>query len=110
MAPTPSAVVLELWVYVTSQDLNALVVITILLFAFLLHMINMFYKALRLIKHKDKKADEEQAASFTRDLTGATPIEDEDKVDLGHDYDGIRELDNPMLFFFKQKTAYEIST
>nr|WP_299206135.1 c-type cytochrome [uncultured Brumimicrobium sp.] len=95
-APTPSAAELELWVYVTSQDLNALVVITILLLAFLLHMINMFYKALRLIKPKDKKAAEEQAASFTRALTGATPIEDEDKVDLGHDYDGIRELDNPM--------------
>ncbi|HLW29413.1 MAG TPA: c-type cytochrome [Brumimicrobium sp.] len=95
-APNASAAELELWAYVTSQDLNALLVITLLLLAFLLHMINMFYKALRLIKPVDAKAAEQQAANFTRALTGATPIEEEHKVDLGHDYDGIRELDNPM--------------
>src|SRR5690554_3383040 len=95
-APNSSAAELELWAYVTSSDLNALVIITLLLLAFLLHMINMFYKALRLIKPKDVKAAEEQASNFKRALTGATPIEEEYKVDMGHDYDGIRELDNAM--------------
>src|SRR5690554_235527 len=92
-APNASAAELELWVYITGEDLNALIIITLLLLAFLLYMINMFYKALRLIKPKVVEA---QVSNFTRALTGATPIEDEHKVDLGHDYDGIRELDNPM--------------
>ena len=31
-----------------------------------------------------------------RSLTHATPVEKEDAIDLGHDYDGIRELDNAL--------------
>lgn len=97
--PTPAAKELELWVYVSSGDLNALMIITLLLLIFLLYMINMFYKTLRLIKPKPQKvnADGRPAQStFVQALTGAVALEDEHKVDLGHDYDGIRELDNPM--------------
>ncbi|RYM32052.1 c-type cytochrome [Brumimicrobium glaciale] len=97
--PTAAAEELELWVYVTSADINALMIITLLLLGFLLHMINMFYKSLRLIKPKVIKVNAEgkpQTSSFTQALTGATPVEEEYKVDMGHDYDGIRELDNPM--------------
>lgn len=31
---------------------------------------------------------------FSREMTDAVPIEQEASIDLGHDYDGIRELDN----------------
>ncbi|WP_159038401.1 cbb3-type cytochrome c oxidase N-terminal domain-containing protein [Brumimicrobium mesophilum] len=97
--PTAAAKELELWAYVTSADINALLIITLLLLTFLLHMVNMFYKSLRLIKPKVVKVNAEgkpQTNSFTQALTGATPVEEEYKVDMGHDYDGIRELDNPM--------------
>lgn len=97
--PTAEAKELELWVYVTGADINALLIITLLLLAFLLHMVNMFYKTLRLIKPKVVKLNAQgkpQTSSFTQALTGATPIEEEYKVDMGHEYDGIRELDNPM--------------
>lgn len=33
-------------------------------------------------------------AKFTNELTDAVPIEEEEEIDLDHDYDGIRELDN----------------
>lgn len=98
-APTAAAKDLELWVYVSSGDINALLIITLLLLGFLLMMINMFYKTLRMIKPKKVKIKAHGAteqSSFVQALTGAIAIEDEHKVDLGHDYDGIRELDNPM--------------
>ncbi|PKR81549.1 hypothetical protein CW751_03220 [Brumimicrobium salinarum] len=100
-APNAKAADLELWVYVTSADLNALVIITLLLLAFLLHMIRMFYKTLRLIKPKEVAVNadgtkESSRSSLAQALQGGVAIEDEYKVDLGHDYDGIRELDNPM--------------
>jgi cytochrome c oxidase cbb3-type subunit 3 len=98
-APNSATAELELWVYITSADLNALVIITLLLLGFLLHMINMFYKSLRLIKPKKVvvKADgTPKTGTFVQALQGGVSIEDEYKVDLGHDYDGIRELNNPM--------------
>lgn len=97
--PTAAAKELELWVYVTSADINALLIITLLLLGFLLMMINMFYKTLRLVKPKKVRVKADgtpETSSFVQALTGAVAIEDEHKVDLGHDYDGIRELDNPM--------------
>ena len=97
--PTAAAQELELWAYVTSADINALVIITLLLLAFTLHMINMFYKSLRLIKPKEIKVKADRnpkKGSLAQALQGGVSIEDEYKVDLGHDYDGIRELDNPM--------------
>jgi cytochrome c oxidase cbb3-type subunit 3 len=33
---------------------------------------------------------------FLKSLTNATPLEKEQDIDLGHDYDGIRELDNSL--------------
>lgn len=33
---------------------------------------------------------------FVKSLTNATPLEKEQDIDLGHDYDGIRELDNAL--------------
>ena len=89
---------INVWVYIDSSDLYVLLIIALLLLGFLLHMINMFFKVLRMIKPKQKpsKEEHESQSSITRILTGAVPVEEEAKIDLGHDYDGIRELDNPM--------------
>ncbi len=88
---------INVWVYIEQIDLYVLLIIALLLLGFLMHMINMFYKVLRIMKPKKKaSAAEESQSSITRVLTGATPIEEEDKIDTGHEYDGIRELDNPM--------------
>ncbi|MGM0478077.1 MAG: cbb3-type cytochrome c oxidase N-terminal domain-containing protein [Bacteroidota bacterium] len=87
----------NVWVYIEQTDLYVLLIIALLLLGFLMHMINMFYKVLRIMKPKKRSTTaEESQRSFTRALTGATPIEEEDKIDTGHEYDGIRELDNPM--------------
>lgn len=95
--PPAMAEDINVWVYIESTDIYILLTIALLLLGFLLHMINMFFKVLRIIKPKQKTIHEETTqSSFTRVLTGAVPIEEEDKIDLGHDYDGIRELDNPM--------------
>ncbi|PWH86339.1 c-type cytochrome [Brumimicrobium oceani] len=97
--PTQAAKDLELWVYVTAADINALLIITLLLLGFLLMMINMFYKTLRIIKPKEVRVKADgtpERSSFMQAMQGGVSIEDEHKVDLGHDYDGIRELDNPM--------------
>ncbi len=95
--PPAMAEDINIWVYIEKSDLYVLLIITLLLLGFLMHIINMFFKVLRIIKPKPKKSAEEAAqSSFTRVLTGAVPVEEEDKIDLGHDYDGIRELDNPM--------------
>lgn len=97
--PPAMAEDINVWVYIESTDIYVLLTIALLLLGFLMHMINMFFKVLRIIKPKAKKenaAAEEGQSAFTRALTGAVPIEEEDKIDLGHDYDGIRELDNPM--------------
>lgn len=89
----------NLWVYVENSDIYVLLIIALLLLGFLMQQVNMFYKVLRIMKpisKEEKKAQEEAKTDFTRILTGAVPIEEEHKIDLGHDYDGIRELDNPM--------------
>jgi cytochrome c oxidase cbb3-type subunit 3 len=86
----------NLWLYVENSDLYVLLIIALILLGFLMHTVNMFFGMLRLIKPKKEKLVEDEASSITRILTGAVPIEEEHKIDLGHDYDGIRELDNPM--------------
>lgn len=95
----------NLWLYVENSELYVLLTIALLLLGFLLHMVRMFYKFIHLMKPEEQRQKEakklikerkKRRESFARTLTGATPIEDEAKIDLGHDYDGIRELDNPM--------------
>lgn len=95
----------NLWLYVENSELYILLIIALLLLGFLLHMVRMFYKFIHLMKPEEQlkkeakkllKERQKRRDSFTRSLTGAVPIEEEAKIDLGHDYDGIRELDNPM--------------
>lgn len=92
--------------YIENSDLYVLLIIILLLLGFLLHTVRMFYGVLKVIKPSTKTTPEKIQARIkerkakrnrlTQALTGAVPIEEEHKIDLGHDYDGIRELDNPM--------------
>lgn len=94
----------NLWLYVENGDLYTLLIIALLLLGFLLHMVNMFYGVLKMMKPEVSEETiaarislrKKKRTSLAQMLTGATPIEEEHKIDLGHDYDGIRELDNPM--------------
>jgi len=95
----------NLWLYVENSELYILLFIALLLLGFLLHMVRMFYKFIHLMKPEEQlkkeakkliKERKKRRDSFARSLTGAVPIEEEADIDLGHDYDGIRELDNPM--------------
>lgn len=93
----------NLWLYVENSDLYTLLIIALVLVGVLLHMIRMFYGVLKVINPETKvsltervSARKKKQSSLTRILTGAIPVEEEHKIDLGHDYDGIRELDNPM--------------
>jgi len=93
----------NLWLYVDNSDLYALLIIALVLLGMLLHMVRMFYGVLKVIIPDTEpsmaerlRVRKKKQSSITRILTGAIPIEEEHKIDLGHDYDGIRELDNPM--------------
>lgn len=96
----------NLWLYVENVDLYVLLIIALLLLGFLMHMVRMFYGVLKVMKPQAETEAEaikkrialrrKRRRSLTRALTGAVPVEEEHKIDLGHDYDGIRELDNPM--------------
>jgi cytochrome c oxidase cbb3-type subunit 3 len=94
----------NLWLYVENGDLYTLLIIALILLGFLLHMVNMFYGVLKMMRPEVSEETiaarislrKKKRASFTQMLTGAVAIEEEHKIDLGHDYDGIRELDNPM--------------
>lgn len=96
----------NLWLYVENTDLYVLLIIALLLLGFLMHMVRMFYGVLKVMKPEAETEAEaiknrisirrKRRRNLSRALTGATPIEEEHKIDLGHDYDGIRELDNPM--------------
>ena len=47
-------------------------------------------------KGMEWKQQESPFAGIISSLNDAVPIEDESSIDLGHDYDGIRELDNSL--------------
>lgn len=94
----------NLWLYVENGDLYTLLIIALILLGFLLHMVNMFYGVLKMIRPEATQESiatrisqrKKKGASLAQILTGAVALEEEHKIDLGHDYDGIRELDNPM--------------
>ncbi|MDX1652557.1 MAG: c-type cytochrome [Brumimicrobium sp.] len=92
-------------IYVENSDIYVLLTIALLLLGFLLHTVRMFYKILGLIQPKKTPQavaeerfarNEKRQRTLTKILTAAVPVEEEYKIDTGHEYDGIRELDNRM--------------
>ncbi|MFN5443878.1 MAG: cbb3-type cytochrome c oxidase N-terminal domain-containing protein [Crocinitomicaceae bacterium] len=88
--PTP-------WLKVENSDLYSLVVINIILLGIIVYLKSMFNKLVALVKTEKQKEKEVVAAplkKINQVLTDVVPIEEEHKILLDHEYDGIRELDN----------------
>ncbi|TNE53338.1 MAG: c-type cytochrome [Bacteroidetes bacterium] len=83
------------WLLVESSDIYLLLTINIILLGVVLYLRNMFNHFMRMTKD-EKQVQEEPSAiqNINRVLTDAVPIEEEEKIMLHHEYDGIRELDN----------------
>ncbi len=81
------------WLLVENADLWVLLIIDLLLLGVVMYLkwlFNSFYKMAFPPKAKAVKASKK----VSRVLTDAVPIEDEHKILMDHEYDGIQELDN----------------
>ncbi len=80
----------------SNWDVYLFVVIIILLFVVVLTMVRTLFILMGIKKAEQLSADGKAAKVVTlfQKLNETVPIEDEDSLDLSHDYDGIRELDN----------------
>lgn len=88
--PTP-------WLKVENSDIYFLVVINIILLGIIVYLKSMFNKLVALVKTEKQKEKVVVAAplkKINQVLTDVVPIEEEHKILLDHEYDGIRELDN----------------
>jgi cytochrome c oxidase cbb3-type subunit 3 len=88
--PTP-------WLKVENSDIYFLVVINIVLLGIIVYLKSMFNRLVSLIKtekEKEKVVITAPLKKINQVLTDVVPIEEEHKILLDHEYDGIRELDN----------------
>lgn len=86
------------WLLVETTDLLAILVIDIILLVVVLYLRHLFTQMIAMIKPKAQKEEVvPMVSSFQKVnqvLTDAVPIEEEYKILLEHEYDGIQELDN----------------
>ena len=85
------------WLLVETTDLLALVVIDVILLVVVLYLRQLFNQLLGIVKPQTLKKEVPVVAAFKKVnqvLTAAVPIEEEHKILLEHEYDGIQELDN----------------
>lgn len=86
------------WLLVETADLLAILVIDIILLVVVLYLRHLFTQMIAMIKPKAQKEEVvPMVSSFQKVnqvLTDAVPIEEEHKILLEHEYDGIQELDN----------------
>jgi cytochrome c oxidase cbb3-type subunit III len=84
-----------LWLLVEKSDLYFLIAINIILLGIIIYLRNMFKNFLSMVKTK-KEIEKEVPVTkkINQLLTDVVPIEEESKIMLHHEYDGIRELDN----------------
>ena len=85
------------WLKVENSDIYFLVVINIVLLGIIVYLKSMFNRLVGLIKTEKEKEKVVVAAplkKINQVLTDVVPIEEEHKILLDHEYDGIRELDN----------------
>jgi cytochrome c oxidase cbb3-type subunit 3 len=98
----------DFWADPFNSPLMPLYAVTFLVFITIILVIVVAIMMLRVLNLMVKKAAEEKAAregrtyvpelslwdKFWQDFNASVPLEKEKSIDLGHDYDGIRELDN----------------
>jgi cytochrome c oxidase cbb3-type subunit 3 len=94
-APGESVAEPTLWLLVEKSDLYFLIAINVILMGIIIYLRNMFKNFLSMVKTEKEIAKEVPVAKkINKVLTDAVPIEEESKIMLHHEYDGIRELDN----------------
>lgn len=94
-APGESTDAPTLWLLVESSDLYFLIAINAILLGIIIYLRNMFKNFLRMVKTEKEIAKEVPAMKkINQILTDVVPIEQEERIMLHHEYDGIRELDN----------------
>ena len=85
----------NLWLLVESSDIYFLIVINVILLFILVYLRSMFKNFLSMVKTEKEIAKEIPVTKkINAILTDAVPIEEESRIMLHHEYDGIRELDN----------------
>jgi cytochrome c oxidase cbb3-type subunit 3 len=86
------------WLLVETTDLLAMLIIDIILLVVVLYLRHLFYQMLAIVKPPSKQEEVVPVVSsfekVNRVLTAAVPIEEEHKILMEHEYDGIQELDN----------------
>lgn len=85
------------WLMVETTDLLAIIVIDIILLIVVLYLRHLFTQMMTMVRPKIVKEEVPVFASFKKVnqvLTDAVPIEEEHKILMDHEYDGIQELDN----------------
>jgi cytochrome c oxidase cbb3-type subunit 3 len=87
------------WLLVENMDLIGLLIINIVLMFVVVYLRSLFNQMVAMTKKESELAAEQPivAETFTKInaiLTDAVPIEEEHKILLDHEYDGIQELDN----------------
>jgi cytochrome c oxidase cbb3-type subunit 3 len=87
------------WLLVENMDLIGLLTINIVLMFVIVYLRSLFNQMVAMTKKEAELAAEQPivAETFTKInaiLTDAVPIEEEHKILLDHEYDGIQELDN----------------
>lgn len=88
---------------VTERELLMVLILTMIIVALVCLMLTVSIFALIRRKREDTAAEGVAAPAtgwswgfISKKLTDAVPIEKEASIDMGHDYDGIRELDNAL--------------
>ena len=85
------------WLLVETSDLYFLAVINLILLGVVFYLKNMFKNLLNLVKTEQEKAKAQEPVvlkKLNHVLTDVVPIEQEHKILMDHEYDGIQELDN----------------
>lgn len=85
------------WLLVENMDIYGLVVIDIILMVVVLYLRHLFFHMVAMTKKPEELVKTAEVSQFTKInaiLTDAVPIEEEAKILMDHEYDGIRELDN----------------
>jgi len=81
--------------FASNWDLYILMLIVLVLFIVILVMVKTLFILMGIkAKEKEQKLGGFKVKTFFQKFNETVPIEEEESLDLSHDYDGIRELDN----------------